>query len=241
MIQDVFRLALKDFFSKKFLRFSFIPLLASLVLFLALGYFAFQFLFAYFENLFLDMPQGSFFAWLYSFGVFQFILIVFGTIFASFFVVFASVFFAIFIISFLSPLICKEINAKYYQHQANDNEVSFIYSFFKMLFVLLKFTVLFLCACMLYLIPFVNIFVFYIVFYYLFHKLLILDVASSMLSTKEFKAFYAKSSPLEFKLSTLSFYLLSSIPLAGLFLQVFFVIFLCHLFYQKVLGLKPKL
>ena len=62
-----------------------------------------------------------------------------------------------------------------------------------------------------------------------------------MLNDNEFKAFYAKSSPLEFKLSTFVFYLISSVPLAGLFLQVFFVIFLTHLFYQKMLGLKANL
>ncbi|NDJ26773.1 hypothetical protein DMB95_01955 [Campylobacter sp. MIT 12-8780] len=237
---EVFSLALKDFFTKKFLKFSLVPLILSFFLFVILAYFAFNFLFEYFDALFANAEEGSFLAWLYSFAIFQFILALLGIMSASFLVVFASVFFAILVVSFLTPFICKEINAKYYQHELKD-EVSFFKALFKMLIIFVKFLLLFGCACLLYLVPFVNLFVFYLVFYYLFHKLLILDVASSMLNDNEFKAFYAKSSALEFKLSTLMFYLISSVPLAGLFLQVFFVIFLTHLFYQKVLGLKANL
>lgn len=88
--------------------------------------------------------------------------------------------------------------------------------------------------------PFINIFVYYLAFYYLFHKLLMIDVTSTILDKESFKNFHSDFSPLEFKFSTLCFYLLSSVPLLGLFLQVFFVIFLTHLSYQRILKLKAK-
>ncbi|EAL6559009.1 hypothetical protein DYU72_08320, partial [Campylobacter jejuni] len=88
--------------------------------------------------------------------------------------------------------------------------------------------------------PFINIFVYYLAFYYLFHKLLMIDVTSTILDKESFKNFYSDFSPLEFKFSTLCFYLLSSVPFLGLFLQVFFMIFLTHLGYQRILKLKAK-
>ncbi|MFK0456220.1 hypothetical protein ACISNZ_07985, partial [Campylobacter jejuni] len=96
-----------------------------------------------------------------------------------------------------------------------------------------------LCTLALFL-PFINIFVYYLAFYYLFHKLLMIDVTSTILDKESFKNFHSDFSPLEFKFSTLCFYLLSSVPLLGLFLQVFFVIFLTHLSYQRILKLKAK-
>ena len=159
---------------------------------------------------------------------------------ASFVVVFASVFLAIFVVSFLTPFICKAIDEKYYHHAPKDS-VSTLVILGKTLWILCKFALFFALATLLLLVPFVNFFVYYAVVYYLFHKLLLLDVASSVLSKDEFTNFYAKSSPLEFKFATLCFYLLAFVPLAGLFLQVFFVIFLTHLFYQNALNLRPKI
>ncbi|OIU08216.1 hypothetical protein AW224_04680, partial [Campylobacter jejuni] len=99
--------------------------------------------------------------------------------------------------------------------------------------------ILLLCTLALFL-PFINIFVYYLAFYYLFHKLLMIDVTSTILDKESFKNFHSDFSPLEFKFSTLCFYLLSSVPLLGLFLQVFFVIFLTHLGYQRILKLEAK-
>ncbi|ECZ1569472.1 hypothetical protein F7V09_09995, partial [Campylobacter coli] len=96
-----------------------------------------------------------------------------------------------------------------------------------------------LCTLALFL-PFINLFVYYLAFYYLFHKLLMLDITSSVLDKENFKIFNTQASTFEFKFSTLCFYLLSSIPLLGIFLQVFFVIFLTHLAYQRILKLEVK-
>lgn len=237
---EILKLSLNDFFTKKFLNFALVPLFLSFILLCVVAYFGFSALLGFFDELFGGDPAGSWLAFIYSFAFVQILIAILSYVCASFVVVFASVFFAIFIVSFLTPLICKQINDKYYRHERGKG-VSNLTLIAKTLWILCKFALFFCVATLLLLVPFINLFIYNVVVYYLFHKLLLLDVASNTLSQDEFARFYAKSSPVEFKFATLCFYLLAFVPFAGLFLQVFFVIFLTHLFYQKVLNLVPKI
>ncbi|EGD3507173.1 hypothetical protein H6Y30_000518 [Campylobacter jejuni] len=235
---DILKLAIKDFLSLKFLKFTLIPLIFSLILMLFLGVLGFSALLDYFNSLF-RVGEDSFWAWFYALHFVQILITIISFLFSGFIVVFASVFLALFITSFLTPFIAKEINQKYY-HYNNTNEVSTLKTIFEIFKIFIKFIgILLLCTLALFL-PFINIFVYYLAFYYLFHKLLMIDVTSTILDKESFKNFHSDFSPLEFKFSTLCFYLLSSVPLLGLFLQVFFVIFLTHLGYQRILKLKAK-
>lgn len=240
MMIEILRLSLRDFCTKKFLNFALLPFFFSLVLFAILAYFGFSALLEFFDELFGKDSENSVFAFIYSLAFVQIFIAILSVLSASFIVIFASVFFAIFIVSFLTPFICKAINEKYYHHPLKK-PISTTKILLKTLWILAKFVLFFFIATFLLLVPFVNLFVYYVVVYYLFHKLLILDVASNVLNIDEFTLFYTKTSPLEFKFTTLCFYLLACVPFAGLFLQVFFVIFLTHLFYQKELCLKPKI
>lgn len=205
---------------------------------LFLGVLGFSALLDYFNSLF-SVGEDSFWAWFYALHFVQILITIISFLFSGFIVVFASVFLALFITSFLTPFIAKEINQKYY-HYDNINEVSTLKTIFEIFKIFIKFIgILLLCTLALFL-PFINIFVYYLAFYYLFHKLLMIDVTSTILDKESFKNFHSDFSPLEFKFSTLCFYLLSSVPLLGLFLQVFFVIFLTHLGYQRILKLKAK-
>ncbi|TKX28382.1 EI24 domain-containing protein [Campylobacter estrildidarum] len=233
---QILKLSLQDFFSFKFLKFSFIPLICSIIFIGILVIFGFSFLLDYFHSLF-SVSEDSFWAWLYAFHFVQILITIISFLFSGFIVVFASVFLALFITSFLTPFIVKEINQKYYHYEKTD-EISTFRVFFEIFKIFIKFSLFFILCTLALFLPFVNLFVYYFVFYYLFHKLLILDITSSVLDQQNFKSFNAKFSPFEFKFSTLCFYLLSSVPLLGLFLQVFFVIFLTHLSYQKILKLK---
>ncbi|EAJ8746222.1 hypothetical protein BTS91_02795 [Campylobacter jejuni] len=235
---DILKLAIKDFFSFKFLKFALIPLIFSLIFMLFLGVLGFSALLDYFNSLF-SVREDSFWAWFYALHFVQILITIISFLFSGFIVVFASVFLALFITSFLSPFIVKEINQKYYRYD-NINEISTLKTIFDFFKIFIKFIgILLLCTLALFL-PFINIFVYYFAFYYLFHKLLMIDVTSTILDKESFKNFHSDFSPLEFKFSTLCFYLLSSVPLLGLFLQVFFVIFLTHLSYRKILKLEAK-
>ncbi|RTJ70561.1 EI24 domain-containing protein [Campylobacter jejuni] len=235
---DILKLAIKDFFSFKFLKFALIPLIFSLIFMLFLGALGFSALLDYFNSLF-SVGEDSFWAWFYALHFVQILITIISFLFSGFIVVFASVFLALFITSFLTPFIAKEINQKYY-HYDNINEVSTLKTIFEIFKIFIKFIGIFLLCTLALFLPFINIFVYYLAFYYLFHKLLMIDVTSTILDKESFKNFHSDFSPLEFKFSTLCFYLLSSVPLLGLFLQVFFVIFLTHLSYQRILKLKAK-
>lgn len=237
---DILKLSLNDFFTRKFLNFALLPLFFSFILLCVLAYFGFSALLEFFDSLFGGDPDTSWFAWLYSLAVVQIIIAFLSVLSASFIVIFASVFMAIFIVSFLTPFICKALNDKYYRHARADS-VSTLKVILATFWILLKFLLFAAIATVALLVPFINVFVYYIVIYYLFHKLLLLDVASNVLSRSDFAAFYSRTSPVEFKFTTLCFYLLASVPFVGLFLQVFYVIFLTHLFYQKVLKIQPNL
>ncbi len=234
----ILRLAIKDFFTLQFLKFALIPLVFSFILMVFLAVFGFSALLNYFNSLF-SVGEDSFWAWFYALHFVQILITLISVLFSGFVIIFASVFLALFITSFLTPFIAKEINQKYY-HYNNTNEVSTLKTIFEIFKIFIKFIgILLLCTLALFL-PFINIFVYYLAFYYLFHKLLMIDITSTILDKESFKNFHSDFSPLEFKFSTLCFYLLSSVPLLGLFLQVFFVIFLTHLAYQKILKLKAK-
>ncbi|EAL8568411.1 TPA: EI24 domain-containing protein [Campylobacter jejuni] len=235
---DILKLAIKDFFSFKFLKFALIPLIFSLIFMLFLGALGFSALLDYFNSLF-SVGEDSFWAWFYALHFVQILITIISFLFSGFIVVFASVFLALFITSFLTPFIAKEINQKYY-HYDNINEVSTLKTIFEIFKIFIKFIGIFLLCTLALFLPFINIFVYYLAFYYLFHKLLMIDITSTILDKESFKNFHSDFSPLEFKFSTLCFYLLSSVPLLGLFLQVFFVIFLTHLGYRRILKLEVK-
>ncbi|HBK6303332.1 TPA: EI24 domain-containing protein [Campylobacter jejuni] len=235
---DILKLAIKDFFSFKFLKFALIPLIFSLIFMLFLGALGFSALLDYFNSLF-SVGEDSFWAWFYALHFVQILITIISFLFSGFIVVFASVFLALFITSFLTPFIAKEINQKYY-HYDNINEVSTLKTIFEIFKIFIKFIGIFLLCTLALFLPFINIFVYYLAFYYLFHKILMIDITSTILDKESFKNFHSDFSPLEFKFSTLCFYLLSSVPLLGLFLQVFFVIFLTHLGYRRILKLEVK-
>lgn len=235
MIQ-IFFLSLKDFLSPRFFKFAFLPLLFSFLLLVILSFFAFSYLFNYFDALFASDPN-SWFAWFYNLELIKILFNALSFLSASFIIIFTSVFLSVFIISFLTPNIVNSINQKYYQRQIT-NQIPTKNIIFQIIKTLIKFIIIFVISLIFLFIPFINFLSFYIVFYYLFHKLMILDIASSVFDKDEFIKFYKNSSPIMFKISTFSFYVLSSMPFLGLFLQVFYVIFLTHLFYQKYLKLK---
>ncbi|WP_291950678.1 EI24 domain-containing protein [Campylobacter sp.] len=232
---SIFYLSLRDFLNKSFLKFAFLPLLFSII-FLALCVFYTYNTFFYYLD---DFVNNSWLSWFFSFSIVQFSLAFLSIVGGFFIVIFASVFISMIIISFLTPYIVKKINIKYY-HYPTNNEINFLEVLLKIFKILFVGIILFILATFLLIIPFVSIVIYYGVFYYIFHKFLILDVGSCILDKTNFKIFFKNSSPLYFKLTTFIFFLLSSVPLLGLFLQVFYVIFLTHLFYQKILFLQAN-
>ncbi|MDO4674288.1 EI24 domain-containing protein [Campylobacter sp.] len=229
----LYPLALKDFLRFEFFKYALFSSLTSLASMLVLAFFAFSALQSY---LTFSLIKAHFlFSWLYSFSwplINTSILLL-----LSLFVIFGSVFISLLILSFFVPKIAQAINAKYY-HFPHQSRVSDALVWWQRLKLFVKFSLLFILATPLLLAPLVNVCVYFLLFYYLFHRMFALDILSATLDAQTFQNL--KFTPLEFKLHTLIFYLLSGFLVLGFIFQLLFIIILIHLSYQKILRLPLR-
>ncbi len=230
--------SLKDFFSIKFLLLSTLPFLISFLIF---GSF-FLYSGSEFINFLNTTTSGGNFAninpvvhpvvnYILTLTFVKWAIITFFYLFGTFLMLLISIIIAVIVIGFFTPYIVKTIRNKYYP-KFITSEISFG----KVLWLYLKivgvFLFLILVAIPLLIVPGVNFFIFNIPFYYLFHNLLMIDIGSNIENEKRFFLITGKEKK-SFVTATIVCYVLSLIPVLGLFLQLFFVIYLTHLFFEK--------
>lgn len=232
------KLSFKDFFTFKFLMFSFAPLIASSVLFIILLWYSIKLI----ASIDIDEQAFNFFLGVYILHAIQIIVLTITSIAGGAFALYLSVFFAVFITSFLTPFIVKEINLKHYNYIKN-NEVSILRIIWTITKLFLKFIILFLLSLLLYIIPVINFFapiIMFLLLFYLYYQFLIIDVASCVLNKYDFLKFDLLKSI--YITPIFIFYLIFHIPVIGPFIgffsQVFFVIYLSHLIFNNELKLK---
>ena len=75
-------------------------------------------------------------------------------------------------------------------------------------------------------------------FFYIYYKLLLIDVGSNTLDSDKFELALLEGGGVKFIAFTLLFYLISLVPLVGLFFQLYFVIVLSHLFFEREALIK---
>lgn len=236
---EIFRISLKDFLSKKFLTLSFLPLIISIFI---LGCFLFFGANELYNALkegassgdfsFLDEDRFPLIAKILSYKITIWIITALFYMTGSFLVLMISVFIALIVAGFLTPVISQEINKRHYQTPLNS-EVSMIRSLKLMAVEIFKFLGILIITLPFLFVPIVNLFVINIPFFYIYYKFLLIDVASSSLSSEKFELFYKKGGGYLFITATFCFYLISLIPLVGLFLQLFFIIYLTHVTYRN--------
>ncbi len=232
----LFLKSVEDYFSVKFISLSFFIFLIPLLIFgilLMFGANEFVELFSQALNE-DDFSSLSQYPLLLSFLKLSIIKWIFVSIFYSLGVIFAvlfSLFFSMIAISFLTPYIVKNIYYKHYFKQTNLEGMTNL-NVYKILAInMLKFLAL-LLICL----PFAWIpFVINLPFFYLFYKLMIIDVASNMMSEEEFKSIKNKNFA-KLLLLSFCFFLCSLVPIAGIFLQIFFVIYFSHLFFNEKIS-----
>lgn len=233
MIKSI-SLAFKDFFTFRFLMFSLAPLICSSILFFGL----LSYIIHWISEINIDDNTFNFFLGIYIAHAIQIAILLFTGIGGGFLALHLSVFFALFIVSFLTPFVVKEINLKHYNYIKLD-EVSFVKLIFILFKYFLKFFILFFFALIFYTIPIINLFapiiMFFVMFYFYYH-FLIIDVASCVLNKDDFLLFNPYK--YEYLISIFIFYVICNIPVLGFFLQVFFVIFLAHLMFNKEIFSK---
>jgi len=157
----------------------------------------------------------------------------------SFLTLYLSIFIAIIIIGFLTPMILKEIQKRHY----SDVEMIGYSNIFEALFLVFKWAfimlILFLVLIPIYFIPLLNIVAFNLPLYYFFHKMITYDVASTLCTRDEsirIKFFHAST----LRLKTLGLYLISLIPFVVFFASVFYVIYLGHSYFLELRKIREE-
>lgn len=155
----------------------------------------------------------------------------------SFITLYFSIFVALIVIGFMTPYILKEIQQRHYSDVAIEGHSNL----FEGILLTLKWAVimllLFIVLFPLYFIPIVNIVAFNLPLYYFFHKMLIYDISSTIATKEEaMKISFFHASTL--RLKTFGLYLLSLIPFVVFFATVFYVIYLGHSYFQELRKLR---
>lgn len=235
---NIIKKSLKDFLSAKFLSLAFIPLVISLVIMAVLLYFGGS---EIWQMLATGASSGDFslfdenaypiLAWLLKFAFMKWLILAFFYTFGAFFALLLSVMIAVIVIGFLTPFIVRQIHKAYYPNLPK-NEVTTILSLKKTINILLIFLLILIICVPLMFVPLVNVFAINLPFFYLFYNFLLLDVSSNLMNNEKFQIFWSNKS-LELLVTNLVFFLLALIPFLGLFIQIFFVIYLSHYFYEK--------
>ncbi|MBE3606391.1 EI24 domain-containing protein [Campylobacter sp. RM13119] len=233
-----FRLSYKDFLTKKFITLSILPLVCSVCL-LGVGLFIAGSSLG--EN-FMQMSQSGDFGYfnlskyplvmqILTNEITTFILSAAFYALGTYVTLVLSVIVALVIAGFLTTVVTNEINKRHYNLEFKP--VSTVFTLRLTAKVIVKFLALLIVCLPFIFVPFLHFFIINIPFLYLYHKLLLIDVGSNTLNETKFHIAWLDGGGIWFKLACGLFYLLSLVPLLGLFLQLFFIIFLSHLLFQK--------
>lgn len=234
----IFVKASRDFFSGKFLFISLAPLIVPIII---LGT-----IFIYGGNEFLSVLQdgaksGDFSfldesaypvsAYFLGFTVVQWLLIGALTVFGTFGVILLSLILAVLTVGLLTPVIVKSVKTKNYQEIPSGREHSVLVTLGNIVKIFAKFLLLFLCTLPFLFIPLLNFLFFQVPFFYLFYQLMIYDMISTGICS-DVKEIIESNRLYLFVIMAL-FFFLSVIPLLGLLLQVFFIVYLSHFILSK--------
>jgi len=249
---NILQLSLKDFFTKKMLKFSILPFVITIILMYIL-FFTFAGIgleslgtmdvqstqttmqdgIPHTESISAQLEGTAIIQFLMSSVLTSWIASFFVYAIGGFFVLYLSIFVSVIVVGFLTPYVLKEIQARHYPDVAmmgHSNVLSGIFLILKSAFVML---LLFFLLIPFYFIPFVNIIAFNLPLYYFFHKMMIFDISSNICTKEEHKQIkYFNKNMLRTK--TLVLYMVSLIPFAIFFGAIFYVIYLGHTYFVEV-------
>jgi hypothetical protein len=251
--RNLFLLSIKDFMTPRILKLAILPFIISMIVVYALFFSAAHYGLDQLEQAMAVVEQSqtladapahtsqvddfvtSILRYSIVYWIAAFLLYTVG----SMLVFFLSIVLALLIIGFLTGPILSIVQERHY----NDVEIRGYGSLGDIMLVFLKsFLIMLLLLVLLvplYFVPLINLIAINVPFYYFFHKLMLFDVASTLLSKEEHQQIYTTHAN-GFRLKTLLLYLLSLIPFAILFATPFSVIYLGHHFFDKVKSLRTS-
>lgn len=242
MRHPIFIAALGDFFSPRVLLITLVSLILTLAVFIVgimLLFGSVETLSSWFVTSLDGLNQSIEQSWFLSLISLFFITKMFVTIlffFTSAFVVYF-LFLVVYstIIGFFSGQIIKEIGEKHYAHIEQKSMSMFAYFYLIAKTIVIAFV--FLIVLMpLFLIPILN-FVLFIPIFYMFYKMLVLEVASACLDSKEYAQLKARKG-VELKGIAFVCFLVTMIPFVGVVLYPYYVIAMSHFIYREVPSLR---
>lgn len=236
---NIFEQSLKDYLTPKFLGLSFATLMVPLVILfflLIVGGGEFFDILSQGANSgdfsFLNHEEYPILTTILKLSIVKWLLVSIFYLFGGLIAVLLSLLIAIVVLGFLTPIVVSTIHKRHYLHLGSLKPMSMTASWKMIVMVIVKFVVLLLVAIPFMFIPLINFFAINAPFLYLFHTMMVLDVGSNMMD----KSHFLSASKKHFKsliVLSLIFFMLSIIPIVGIFLQLFFAIYYTHFFFQK--------
>ncbi len=156
---------------------------------------------------------------------------------ASYFILILAVIIAVIIVGFFTPLVVRELKSRHYppfEIKGHGSIPGAIWFGLKSFLIMI---LLYIVLIPFYFIPFLNIIAFNLPAYYFFHKMLVFDVGSTINTEKEYLKITAIAGS-QIRLRTFLMYLLTLVPLVGIFFPLFFVIYLSHIFMSESVELR---
>lgn len=254
--KDIALLSIKDFLTLKMLKYSLMPLVATLIIMYLLffvlagvwidemGTINVQSTHTTIENgiphtqsMDAKLEGSAIIQFLMSYAITSWLATFLIYAIGGFLTIYASIFIALIVVGFLTPFILKELQARHYMDVEMIGHSNAIYTILLALKWAAAMILLFILLIPFYFIPFINIIAINIPLYYFFHKMLKFDISSNIATADEDKQisfFYAN----RLRIKTVALYLLSLIPFMIFFAAVFYVIYLGHTYFIEVKKLR---
>ena len=231
-MNSIIKRSFRDFLSIRFILLAFVPLSISLISLVGLTIYFGADIFNILAKSHLDAYANGdgFISWLLSLSLIQFMLTSSFYLISIFLAIIVSVVIATIITGFWTPYIVKFINQKYYNYNTTPSPSNArVFGLICVTFI--KFILIFLITIPLLFIPIINLFVLNLLFFYLFYRLMLIDVASNTSDSLIFEIDLQKGGGVKFFSASVVFYILTLMPFLGIFLQIFYVIFLVHILF----------
>jgi hypothetical protein len=237
--------ATKDFFTSKLLFLSLAPFIVSIVVlgaFFVYGSGEFIALLqegsASGDYSYIDEQAHPVLAYLLGFAIFHWLIVTLFIVLGTFGVVLFSLVIAVIVVGFLTPYIVGVVRKNSYAYIEKSEDDGFIVTSWSLLKIFIKFLLIFLCTLPFLLLPFVNFFILQLPFFYLFYRVMMYDLVSSGICSDVEDI--VKKHRFYLFVTMVFFFFLSLIPLFGLLLQVFFIVYLSHFILSNSRHIEEK-
>ncbi len=251
---SLLKLSIQDFFTAPILKLAFLPFVITMLVMYSLFFMAADYGLDQLENSQIQIEQSqtqlhddgttridtlketfsgsSIMTFLLKYSVTSWLVSFLVYTVGSFVVMYLSVAVGLFVIGFLTPWVIPIIRDRHYpdiQVHGFGTIPQVLWHFATTFAIMIG---LFFLLIPFYFIPLLNILAFNLPFYYFFHRLLNFDVGSTICTKEQYRQIMAyRGNSIRFK--TFLMYLVTLLPFAAIFVMLFFVVYLTHVYLSE--------